>query len=283
MRIGLLLLGAVGCGVLLAGLLLWDARPHPRPTVLPGLCEASAVIPWQDGFLVGDNETEDRLHGFGPTMEPGAPLPLGTQVEDVEAVTLTPFGPLVVGSMGTNRKGRAKPMRRRVVVVGYDPLEPDLSGCPACIRARDLPPKAGGLAVEGAAWWRGTLWFGLRSPLLDGRAILLRMEGDPTVALEVAEVVPVDLGGLGIRDLLVRGDDLFVLAGPTGEGADAPRLFSLSAPGSPPLEVEVVLPGQSEGIAFLGEDLLVVTDGDGEPGSACRVPATWTRVDLPEP
>ncbi len=283
MRIRLLALGVVTCVVLLAGLLLWDARrPSATPPhVLRGLCEASAVVPWGDGFLIGDNETEDRLHGFGADLEPTRALPLGATVEDVEAIAILPSGLLVVGSQGANRKGRARALRRHVLLVGQDPVEPDLAGCPACVTARDRPPKAGGLAVEGAAWWRGSLWFGLRSPLVDGRALLLRMEGDPSVALEVDEVATVDLGGLGVRDLLPRADALLLLAGPADAGDREPRLFSLAAPGTEPVDLGVPLPPVAEGIAPWGDGLLVVTDGDGEPGTPCRVPATWARVRLP--
>jgi hypothetical protein len=255
--------------------------PAPLPTtgVLAGLCEASAIVPWGGGYLVGDNETEGALHRFGPDLAATGPLPLGAVVEDIEALAVLPDGGLlVVGSQGANKNGKRKPNREQVLVLGAAPVTPDLSGCPECGPARALPPKEGGLSIEGAAYWGAHLWLGVRSPLRDGKALLLRMEGDPRVALSVAEVVPVDLGGLGVRDLVPDGVGMLVLAGPTGGGDGAHRLYRLDVPTAPPKLVRDGLPSSAEGLLVEPGGLLVVTDGDGKPGAPCAAPATWARL-----
>lgn len=255
--------------------------PSPGTHVFDGFCEASAILPWKGGFLVGDNETEGRLYGLTDSLEPATALELSAEVEDIEALAVGPAGELiVVGSQGANKKGKPRPERELVLVQGHAPVRPDLSGCAACVSARTLPPKAGGLSVEGAAWWDGALWLGVRSPLVDGDALFLRLQGEPTEALSVAEVAPLDLGGFGVRDLMVTADGLYILAGPTdGREADH-RLYRMAQPGSPPELLPVDLPAGSEGLVQSGGDLLVVIDGDGKPDVPCKEPARWARVPM---
>lgn len=288
---------ALGLGVVVvvAASRLSATPPSPTPPAassaqagtLAGLCEASAIVPKADGFLVGDNETEDRLHGLSRGMETAAPRALGAEVEDIEALVALPDGGLlVVGSQGASKKGKRKELRERVLVLGGSvpeatPVRPDLSACGACEAARGRPPKEGGLSVEGAAWWSGALWLGLRSPLVDGQALLLRMEGDPRVSLSVAQVLSVDLGGDAVRDLLVHDGALLLLAGPADDARRPHALYRLGSPGAAPTRLPLELPPGAEGIAVDQADLVVVTDGDGPPGTACKEPAGWVRVPLP--
>lgn len=265
-----------------------DAVPKPGGR-LAGICEASAVVAREGGFWVGDNEGETHLYAFSPALESAGTVPLGAEIEDLEALASLPVGLLAVGSQGANKRGERRPARERVLLLGHKPHRPDLSDCSPCEAARSLPPKEGGLSVEGAAWWREKLWFGLRSPLLGGRAIVLEMAGDPARDLRVAHQHTLDLGGFGVRAMLAEDDRLLLLAGPAGRGDDPHRLYALSAPGDDPRQLSperlpADLPPASEGIAPLaGGDYLVVTDGDGEPGGPCEDPALWYRISPPEP
>lgn len=269
--------GVLGAGALVAG--APGVVPPGEGGVLDGYCEASAILPWEGGFLVGDNETEDRLWRLGADLAPAGALPLSEEVEDIEALAVGPGGELVVvGSQSANKKGKARPDRERVLVQGHRAVRPDLSGCGPCQDARGLPPKEGGLSIEGAAWWEGAWWLGVRSPRVGESALLLRMEGDPAGALSVAETIGVDLGGFGIRDLVVDGDGLLVLAGPL-DGRDAPhRLYRLAHAKARPERLDVTLPAGAEGLVRDGDDWLVVIDGDGKPGEDCATPARWQRV-----
>ncbi|MES2641121.1 MAG: DUF3616 domain-containing protein [Myxococcota bacterium] len=249
--------------------------------VFEGFCEASAILPWKGGFLVGDNETDGSLYGLTGTLGATEGLQLSGEVEDIEALAIGPAGELiVVGSQGANKKGKAQPERERILVQGHPAIRPDLSGCPSCIAARGLPPKEGGLSVEGAAWWGDALWLGVRSPLVGGEAMLLRLEGAPTVSLSVADTDLLDLGGYGVRDLMVTPEGLYVLAGPTDGRNAAHRLYRVSHPGSPPELVPIELPAGSEGLVRVGSELIVVIDGDGKPGVPCKEPARWARVPM---
>lgn len=91
-----------------------------------------------------------------------------------------------------------------------------------------IPGKDNGLDIEGLAVGGGRLFVGLRGPVLRGWTTLLELavtkndEAPSTLRLQKigSKGRPyrkhfLDLGGLGVRDLCIDGDDLLILAGPT--------------------------------------------------------------------
>jgi hypothetical protein len=87
-----------------------------------------------------------------------------------------------------------------------------------------IPGKDNGFDIEGLAVHGDRVFVGLRGPVLRGWACVLEIR--PVDAGDRLELETVDdgmtyckhflnLGGLGIRDLLVLGEDLLILAGPT--------------------------------------------------------------------
>jgi hypothetical protein len=92
--------------------------------------------------------------------------------------------------------------------------------------AAGIPCKANGLDIEGLATAGGKVYFGLRGPVIDDWAILLEIEPSEksTTALRLAprkknaapyRKIFLKLGGLGVRDLTIHGDTLYILAGPS--------------------------------------------------------------------
>ena len=89
----------------------------------------------------------------------------------------------------------------------------------------DLPDKENGLDIEGLAAKGDALFLGLRGPVIRGHAVILQIELEDTKSgLKLGRIgagrAPyrkffLDLGGLGIRDLTMEGEDLIVIAGPT--------------------------------------------------------------------
>ncbi|MFN7145286.1 MAG: hypothetical protein ACK4YP_16050, partial [Myxococcota bacterium] len=145
--------------------------------VLAGLCEASALVPWQGGWLVGDNEDKKRLHVYGPAFAPRGMLPLAAEVDDIEAIAWKDGAYQAVGSHSTNKDGEPRPARERIVTSDGRAFPVALDGCPACVAAKGTKPDAGGFNIEGAAWHGGTLWLGLRAPLApNGAALLLALD-----------------------------------------------------------------------------------------------------------
>ncbi|MFC5063992.1 DUF3616 domain-containing protein [Actinomycetospora atypica] len=82
-----------------------------------------------------------------------------------------------------------------------------------------IPGKDNGFDVEGlAAISDERVLLGLRGPVLRGWAVVLELtlrEGDDELELRDVRKHFLDLGGLGVRDLVRDGDDLLILAGPT--------------------------------------------------------------------
>lgn len=91
-----------------------------------------------------------------------------------------------------------------------------------------IPSKDNGFDIEGLAIADGRLFIGLRGPVLRGWAIILQIEThldeDDDHRLKLTKMGDerhlyrkhfLQLGGLGIRDLCVVGNDLLILAGPT--------------------------------------------------------------------
>lgn len=95
-----------------------------------------------------------------------------------------------------------------------------------------IPGKDNGLDVEGLAFFDGRILLGLRGPVLRGWAFVLELAvHDDKGELALREGKrgfrkhALGLDGLGVRDLIVCGDDLLVLAGPTMALDGAHRLF----------------------------------------------------------
>jgi hypothetical protein len=89
-----------------------------------------------------------------------------------------------------------------------------------------LPGKDNGLDIEGLAVSSGRVYLGLRGPVLRGWAVVLELhlEDGDSQQLRLKRIGPkgrayrkhfLNLGGLGVRDLCINGQDLLVLAGPT--------------------------------------------------------------------
>ena len=100
-----------------------------------------------------------------------------------------------------------------------------LKGDPHFGRFMAIPSKDNGFDIEGLAVNGRRLLLGLRGPVLRGWSALLEIAVEPRARR--LRLAPLDddgtllrkhflqLGGLGVRDLLFAGDDLYILAGPT--------------------------------------------------------------------
>jgi hypothetical protein len=98
-----------------------------------------------------------------------------------------------------------------------------------------IPTKENGLDVEGIVATKKSLFLGLRGPVIATKAVLLEFP------LKTALRKPgkrmrkhlLDLGGLGVRDLGRRGEEVLILAGPVTSTGGPFRLFRWQPNGSP--------------------------------------------------
>ena len=133
----------------------------------------------------------------------------------------------------------------------------------------NIPSKDNGIDVEGLAVSSHKIFIGLRGPVLRGWASILELEfevlNESTIELKKigSEGQPykkhfLQLGGLGIRDLIVDDRDLLILAGPTMDLDGPVEIFRWSNA----IDItEETLTWQSEGNL---ESILKVPYGQGE-------------------
>lgn len=96
-----------------------------------------------------------------------------------------------------------------------------------------MPGKENGLDIEGIAVFHDRLFLGLRGSVIDSHALVLELplskKGKPKLSRMRRHFL--DLGGLGIRDLVRDGDRLLVLAGPVN-GTRSPFQLHAWVPGA---------------------------------------------------
>ncbi|UFS71449.1 DUF3616 domain-containing protein [Geomonas sp. RF6] len=122
-----------------------------------------------------------------------------------------------------------------------------------------VPGKDNGLDFEGLAVAGARVFIGMRGPVLRGWAVILEIEpeedADDTATLRLRNLGSghstyqkhfLQLNGLGIRDLCVRGDDLLILAGPTMDLDGPVTLFRWPGGAQAKSEDSVVFAGSLE-------------------------------------
>jgi hypothetical protein len=149
--------------------------------------------------------------------------------------------------------------------------------------------------IEGAAAIPGTdgvprLWLGLRSPTLDGKALLLRWKPGDTLRFD--GIASVALGERrGVRDMAWAKDRLWLLAGPVPDFTAGVAFALESAPvasleSGAELAAQVTRPvrERAEGLAIMpdGTRASIVTDGaQGDAtDAACKVAPTFFTAPL---
>jgi hypothetical protein len=201
---------------------------EPMRPFTGGPFEASGVahVPGTDGVLFVDDGREDEVFwmrlGEGGTQA-GAirAVKLGANVIDLEGMTHDGTHFYVVGSQSKSKGGDlAGLVRFRFDAAGLraegveavSGLKPFLAGQVAELRGMEgRKYKDGGINVEGVAWdARGRrLLLGLRSPVVDGQALLVPLKlRDPQGALTVENLeveggraIRLPLGGAGVRSI----------------------------------------------------------------------------------
>lgn len=146
-----------------------------------------------------------------------------------------------------------------------------------------IPSKDNGLDIEGLAVRGKTAFVGLRGPVLRGWATLLRLDLSGLSKSEIKLKQPptkifLQLGGFGFRDMVIDGDDLLILAGPSMDidgsvliyrwrgGASASDSTFVFEDTLEKYEVRKVddASGKAEGLAKYDDRLLVVYDSPVE-------------------
>lgn len=281
-----------------------------------GPCDASAAVALdRDHFVVaGDEDNTLRIYRLGQPLPVGK-VPLaafidsGDKESDLEAAAAVGKRVYWIASHGRNSKGKPRPSRQRFFATDIDTraqppgltpagtpyrgLLDDLASAPtlAGLRLGDaaqLAPEApGGLNIEGlAAMPDGSLLIGFRSPVPNGRALLVPL-------LNPAELVTampgrharfggpilLELRGRGVRsiDRAMDGNGYWIVAGPvadagvfslyrwSGHTKDAPQIVDSSELVGLRPEALFQRPGDGATLQILSDDGGFVTEG-----TACK-------------
>ncbi len=262
-------------------------------------------------LLIGDNEVRDRLFlyplgALGPDASLRRPLRIDTELSDIEALARTRDGEvLVYGSHSRNNRCERRANRRlflglRLTAGGVSPGSVPLvttsigadakelfGSSPSGVLARvasaftrgeeaaDRGDCAQTLDIEGAVVVGDDVWLGLRRPLVDGHAAIVRHDVRSR-RLRFDDARLLDVRGNGVRGLTFHEGDVYGLS--RGVLWRFPA-SALESSGSIPVEHVADVPPNSEGVAIHEGRAIVVQDGvEGSP--ACEVDSHYVVVPL---
>lgn len=289
------------------------------PRTHRGVSDASGAVCLEPGgtrFLVASDEDQDvtriRLYDAavdGDAIEefPLAREKLNPDPEepelDLEAAAWLGERIVWIGSHSRSKKGKLRASRHRLFATelsrkGGKPAL-TVTGTPYCTLLADLgerwpsleldpklPPKEGGLSIEGLANTSssGELLIGLRSPLIDGKALIIQLSNaaevlDSGETPRFGQPLLLDLAGCGIRSIEFwpERQRFVVLAGPAGDNGDFGLYWWTGAAAPQPEHIDAVrfsLMKLGEGVSpeavFIearSEILYVLFDEGRRPGS----------------
>lgn len=284
---------------------------------LTGIYEPSAIVQLADGrFLVVEDEKDHpfallTLASDGPQSVEVPERDEGPlhKLSDLEGLAMDPAGRIVaVTSHSRTGDGEEKKSRQKLVcfrVVGNRLVEASattdlktalVAAHPVLAAAAELRDVKGegGLNIEAIEFRADgkALLVGLRSPLLDGKAIVAVVENPSAVfdsgAIPVvaAALLPLDLEGRGIRSLahVPALNGYLVVGGPVARDAQPFALWFWTGGDDAPRRA--ILPGldgfaHAEGVCAAtvgGKPCLVVVSDDGD--RAAGRPARYLRFDV---
>jgi hypothetical protein len=197
-----------------------------------GTFEASGVagVRGADGVLFVDNGRKGqvfwmKLDQNGKQAGEIKALELGIGIEDIEGITTDGTYFYVVSSQSRPKAIASEGLVRFKFDARSQSIEgaASISGLKTFLvenvtelrEEGDRKGKAGGLNIEGIAWdpRQGRLLLGLRSPVIDGQALLVPLRlRDPRGAFSIdnlevegSKVIRLSLGGIGIRGVEYDG------------------------------------------------------------------------------
>jgi hypothetical protein len=261
-------------------------------------------------------------------------IDMAKKVEDIEALVPVNGGVLVVGSHSRNSQCKIKPDRLRLLwlkpkgdssfethlissandqenrfeEITNDPVVcvAQLFTSPTVPHAREVcealkgaksHPSCNTFNIEGAFSTReGRIWFGLRAPLVNNQAVMLRVVEKPIdqiTDLRFDRVVLLALNNRGIRELALStdGEHVWGIAGPEVDKAEPFRLWSISAAHLQhqtqlQLQRDIhmdprCLPTSSEGMVIFGNEAMMLIDREKDDNNEKRCKSDGQLYTLP--
>jgi hypothetical protein len=195
------------------------------------------------------------------------------------------LGSVRIGSNGKPRRktARALPFKGKRSLRGV--LKRDKQIAPFL----KIPTKENGLDVEGIVATEKSLFLGLRGPVIATRAVLLEFPLKTALRKPGKKMRKhlLDLGGLGVRDLGRRGEEILILAGPVTSTGGPFRLFrwdpKRKSQEPEPVHQWKLKDENPEGVCFLEREgrpgVLMLYDNPTERVSGSVYHADWFPLD----
>ena len=274
------------------------------------MCDASAAVALDTlHFVVASDESNTLLIFKRGQPDAVGTLPLaeflGTGNKESDLEGAAPVGQRIywIGSHGRSKSAKERPDRRRFfatdIVSGsssptvnpvgapYRHLLEDLQSAPTlkpfmlAEAARLAPDVRGGLNIEGlAAFPDGRLLIGFRSPIPDGKALLVPLAnpGELLIGKPARFGVPtlLNLGGRGIRSIEYVGASFLIVAGPSTDGGTFALYHWSGKPGDAPtlatgVDLADLIPEAMFEIPHTGSVQVISDDGGVETnGVTCK-------------
>ena len=248
-----------------------------------GVSDASGAVSLEPGstrFLVASDEDQDvtcirlydaavdgdAIQAFSLAHEKLNPDAKEPEL-DLEAAAWLGKRIVWIGSHSRSKKGKRRPSRRRLFATRLSrkngKLALTVTGAPYCSLVDDLgkrwpsleeldpkfPPKEGGLNIEGLSntSTAGELLIGFRSPLIDEKALIVRLNNaagvlDSGETPRFGEPLLLDLAGRGIRSIefCPERQRFVILAGPARDKGDFSLYWWTGTAAAEPEEIEAV-------------------------------------------
>lgn len=286
------------------------ALPVDATTLAPiirhtGMCDASAAVPLGSNLFAVANDEDNTLRIFKRDKSGEAIYSLDLssflQIDpkhpeaDIEGATLIKNRIYWITSHGANKEGKERPNRHRFFATDIETSGDKINLKPAGLPFRDLvrtledsadlkeyqlgkaannaPESKNGLNIEGLTKTpQGNLLIGFRSPVPEGKALLIPFENPQGVIAgnekpKLGRPILLALNGLGIRSIEYSDASkaYFIIAGPyddngsfqlyqwSGNPSEAPELIKHDFRGLHP-EALVVYPKKKTKIQILSDD-----------------------------
>jgi hypothetical protein len=272
-----------------------------------GACDASGGLSLGTNLLVIANDEDNVLRYYDLGTPAAMPVEEdwserlevegdpGENETDIESATTLGELSFWIGSHSRSKKAKKRPDRHRIFATRWVTTGPAphlaLVGKPYrnlladlvaddrfndfdLLAASNLAPKQpSGFNIESlCATKHGGLLIGFRNPVPAGKALLIPLLNGPDIiegsAPRFGNAVQLDLGGLGVRDMVRWEDGYLLIGGPIGDpaaGAVESRLFRWSGSSAKPELLDLPFTGfNPEGLIEVGSPpatrLLVLSD-----------------------
>ncbi len=285
-----------------------SSEPAPREIATPSTLEFSGIV-WSGAlgrYLVVSDDVNDGekkhppyVFALSPAGElDSAPLVIRglDELNDPESICSGPDGTFfVTTSHSRNTKGKSPASRRMLLHLALRGRELEVLGRVDLTDARtasgrvpwapedpDIEHARGAVDIEGLSFRDGALYLGLKAPLLDGAAQVLRLN-EPVKTLAAGKIPvdgvthftkirlcpgPTNEGCEGIADLVVRADGSLLVLGNIPKGSNGSEtggaLWKVAGKDAAPVLVHRFGGLKPEGISLVGgkSELVIVFDRD---------------------